>query len=325
MSGTEVKEFLGTKKIIWPDKIRAIHFVINNWTDEEFEHLKKMAGVSYLLIGDEIAPKTGTPHLQGYCRFKNPISTKMANLKKKFGNRACLFPVKGTGDQNFKYCSKESIKYEYGIRPKGQGNRTDLNNLRDEIVSGKISAEDVALDSPNAYHNYGRTLHKIEDIILRKKFRTWMTTGTWYYGETGTGKSETAFKGFDPTTHYVWKNDNGWWDGYTGQETVIIDEFRGQIPFCELLRIMDKFPYDVRRRCREPAPFLTKHVIITSSMHPAEVYHNLDFDDKLEQLHRRCKVIKLENNLGTKETEQKLTGTEVDVPKTINEFKIKNI
>jgi hypothetical protein len=79
------------------------------------------------------------------------------------------------------------------------------------------------------YHQYGRTLHKIEDIVLRTKYRSWMTTCTWYYGPTATGKSHRAFEGFNPITDYVWADDNGWQDGYTGQPRVIINDFRGDI------------------------------------------------------------------------------------------------
>ena len=69
---------------------------------------------------------------------------------------------------------------------------------------------------------------------------------------------------------------------------VIFDEFRGQIPFNELLRIVDIHPtYSVRRRCREPMPFISKKVIITSALPPWEVYKHLDQGDSLAQLYRR--------------------------------------
>ena len=61
----------------------------------------------------------------------------------------------------------------------------------------------------------------------------------------------------------MWKDDNDWQDGYTGQETVIINDFRGGIKYAVLLQLIDKWPAFVSRRGREPAPFLAKHVIIT--------------------------------------------------------------
>ena len=82
-------------------------------------------------------------------------------------------------------------------------------------------------------------------------------------------------------THTCFPNDGGWWDGYTGQETVIINEFRGGIAYSELLDLLDKYPKTVRRRCREPVPFLAKRVIITSVLQPKEVYCNLAENDTL--------------------------------------------
>uniref|UniRef100_UPI004047B5D6 hypothetical protein n=1 Tax=Limnohabitans sp. TaxID=1907725 RepID=UPI004047B5D6 len=125
--------------------------------------------------------------------------------------------------------------------------------------------------------------------------RTEMTQGIWYWGKTGVGKSHKAYEGFDPCTHYVVANDGGWWDGYTGQETVIFNEFRGSVTFSELLDLCDKWPKTVKRRNREPAPFLAKTLIITSSMAPEDVYRNiLSNEESLDQLNRRFQVIHLE-------------------------------
>ena len=74
---------------------------------------------------------------------------------------------------------------------------------------------------------------------------------------------------------------------------MIINEFRGKIPYNELLEMIDKWPYHIRRRGREPAPFLAKHIIITSSMTPAQVYWRREAEDKLDQLLRRIEVVHL--------------------------------
>jgi len=114
---------------------------------------------------------------------------------------------------------------EWGDIP-SQGQRGDLKRVRDEIVAGK-SVDEIALEDPLMFHQYGRTLSRIEDILLRKKFRTEMTKGIWYWGATGVGKSHKAFEGFDPETHYLYQYQE-FQDGYTGQETIIMNEFRGK-------------------------------------------------------------------------------------------------
>lgn len=120
-----------------------------------------------------------------------------------------------------------------------------------------------------------------------------MTEGLWIFGETGTGKSQQAYKDYHPDTHYNLPNDNGWWDGYTGQKIVIINEFRGEIKYSELLELLDWTPKTVKRRGREPVPLLAEQIIITSSLSPEEVYSNLALNDSLGQLLRRIKIVEL--------------------------------
>lgn len=268
--------------------VRNYCFTFNNWTKEGREALEKCEIFTYVIFGEEIAPTTGTPHLQGYFEMKD-AKTMDALHKKYLPKGVALIEARGDSTDNKKYCSKDAKNiYERGT-PKNQGKRTDIEKVRDEIIAGK-SVDNICLENPMFYHQYGRTLHKIEDICLRKKYRKWMTTCDWYYGPTGIGKSYTAFKDFNPETHYVWKDDNGWQDGYTGQETVIINEFRGSIAYSKLLDLIDENAYYVNRRGREPAPFIAKHIIITSALSPSEVYHNLSENDRLEQLHRRVKT-----------------------------------
>jgi len=248
--------------------------------------------VRFLAYGLEVCPNTKRAHHQGFLYLFNPVGS-IKNLTKLIAG-AHFEICKGNLQSNEKYCSKEGSYTELGEKP-DMGCRSDLNQVRDDIKDGRLTSEEVAMNNPALYHQYGRTLSKIEDICLRKKFRDFTTKGLWLFGATGSGKSERAFKDFNPATHYVVPNDNGWWDGYTGQETVIFDEFRGDtLKYAELLKFIDKYPMTVKRRCREPVPFLAKLVIITSALHPSKVYCNLDRDDRLDQLYRRIDIVKME-------------------------------
>ena len=263
-------------------------FTINNFTDEDVAKVKSF-DCRYMIYGVEKGA-SGTPHLQGYLYMSNDRT--LSAMKKKFHATCHLEVQRGTSQEASDYCKKELKFTERGELPR-QGRRTDLYEVMDEIKEGK-KVDDIVMEDPYFYHQYGRTLHKIEDLCMRKKFRNFQTTGTWYYGTTGTGKSATAFEGYNPETHYHFKYDNGWQDDYAQQHTVIIDEFRGQIPYHEMLTMVDEHPNHImKRRSRSPLPFLSKHVIVTSSMHPSEVYKNLHADDKIDQLLRRFKIVKL--------------------------------
>lgn len=270
-------------------QVRNLCFTLNNYTDEEYKTLL-MQDCKYIIIGKEVG-ENGTPHLQGYIEFNKP---KRLTTLKKINARIHWEARKGTAEQAATYCKKDGDFIEQGTISK-QGERTDLEELKKTIMEG-TKVDDIVLDKPMLYHQYGRTLNKIEDLAMRRKYRTEMTKGTWYWGETGAGKSHTAFKDFNPATHYAYPNDGGWWDGYTQQDTVIINDFRGGIPYGELLNLVDKWPHSVRRRNREPLPFTSKHIIITSALEPKDIYCNLSQNDSLDQLYRRFEIKKIEKS-----------------------------
>lgn len=43
-------------------------------------------------------------------------------------------------------------------------------------------------------------------------------------------------------TYYI-KDGTQWWDEYEQQEAIIIDDFDGKWPFRDLLRLLDRYPY----------------------------------------------------------------------------------
>lgn len=282
-------------------------FTWNNYPKDLFTALRQenlceaIFGKSkYIVIGFETGD-SGTPHLQGYVEWVN--ARALGGLKKI--HQAIHWEKRlGTSEEASRYCKKDGDYVEYGDLGPGQGSRSDLLQIKNEIMNG-TKVDQILLEDPELYHKYGRTFNKIEDLAMRRKWRTEMTQGIWYYGRTGVGKSHTAFENYDPTTHYLYPNDNGWWDGYTQQETVIINDFRGEIPYNMMLQMIDKWPFSVRRRNREPMPFTSKYVIITSSLHPADIYHNRNDEDKIEQLLRRLHVIFLD---GTRHSTEVLGG-----------------
>lgn len=282
-------------------------FVIwtKNESDAIFEQLKVFYAYhscTYMHCGLEYAPKTNEEHIDGYYEYgtQRKYSTELKKFNKTFGKGfGDLQIARGTAGENEDYSSKEGNRFEkWGAKSLGQGARNDLIKLKDDIVAGISTVDDITIANPIMYHQYGRTLTRIEDIVFRKKFRTEMTEGFWYHGPTDMGKSHIAFEGYNSEECYVWKDDKGWQDGYTGQPNVIINDFRGAIPYNELLQIIDKWPYFVSRRGREPAPFLAKRVVITSSLSPHQVYNKRDVEDSLAQLLRRIKVIYVASRSG---------------------------
>ena len=256
---------------------------------------KFLKQVRYAILGNEICPDTGRFHYQSYIYFHNQKT--FSEVRKFFFEEYEAYPhfqaCKGNTQQNVNYCSKDKPAediYIYGEQPE-QGKRVDLNELKDKILNRTATVSSIAKENANTYQQYGRTLHYLESLKDADTHRDFMTTCHWYYGKTGTGKSYKAFENFNTNDCYEFEaNDKGWWENYNGQETVIINEFRGEMTLGTLLKLIDKYPCQAIRRGQPARPFISKHIIITSALHPKQIFKNLDANDRLDQLYRRIKI-----------------------------------
>lgn len=277
---------------------RVRWFCVTDWNlnnKEDYEKIIAKGQVRFIAWGRETCPESGRLHNQMYMYFHNPKSWTGANLKKfgkMFGPKHChVSPKRGSVPANEAYCSKEAHLEKMGDEPR-PGMRGDIDEAVKKIIDGQLTSDEICIENPYFFHQYGRTFDRAEAIALRKKWRNWMTEGIWYTGPTGCGKSHTVFKDYNPETHYIKNLNEDWWDGYKGQEIVIFNEFRGSVKFSELLDLVDKWPKTVKWRNKESVPFLAKKVIITSIKHPMECYENV-VDEPWEQFFRRFKIVKL--------------------------------
>jgi len=276
-----------------PNRVRW--FVVTQWNmDCDYEELVKGDRVRFVAYGPEVCPTTGRDHHQLYMYLHKDTSYGNRSLNKlgnMFGDIHCrVAPMFGKISDNESYCAKENrgVLIKHGDEP-AQGARGDIDEAKEMIMKGDLTADDICVENPGFFHQYGRTLDRLEAIALRQRYRTWMTTCDWYTGPTGVGKSHTIFEDFDPRTHYVKNLNDEWWDGYKGQPIVIFNEFRGQIPFKEMLDLIDKWPKTVKWRCRESVPFLATRILISSIKLPEDVYVNQS-GEPWGQWTRRVKV-----------------------------------
>lgn len=277
-------------------------FVITYWCTEEPLFTDTM---TYLAYGAEICPETKRHHWQAFAYFKyqhtETALAKYLKIESAHDTHPNVLYMRGDFRSNKEYCSKEGTLIEHGKRP-AQGERVDLNDIKESIVSGKRSVDEITMDDPYLFHKYGRTMQKIEDIHCRKRRRTVMTKGMWFIGSTGKGKSHASFN-IAGENYFLYKNDHTWWDGYCGQEIVVVNEFRGSIPYTDLMELCDKWPFKVTRRGREPMPFTSKLIIVNSKIHPRDMYP--DYWDEIEFC-RRYDIVDLNAYDWTSMTEDEL-------------------
>lgn len=98
-------------------RARGWCFTLSNYSDEEYETLKSYGHTNTVkyVIGKEVAPTTGTKHLQGYYYHKNPTTfTRM----KSINDRAHWEKAKGSPEENLTYCTKEGESIQEGFTAK---------------------------------------------------------------------------------------------------------------------------------------------------------------------------------------------------------------
>jgi len=242
----------------------------------------KMDWMRYLVAGAEKCPTTGKEHYQCHCYTNSKLTLKSVIKRlRPFHVEVAMCPEKSIA-----YCKKDGDFIETG-EPPAQGSRSDLKEMCRRLALGEIKVADILGEDPMAYHKYGRTLIAAEQSANKRVKREHVTTGIWLYGPTGVGKTRQVHE--EEKDLYVYPYEkNGWWDGYCGQAAVLFDDFRGQLPLNELLRIVDRYPYAVPRRGQEPYPFTALKVYVTSCKRPDEVYK--EAGESITQLERRFEI-----------------------------------
>lgn len=285
-------------------KSRGFCFTVNNWTDARLQLITDYARANsaYCIIGDERG-ENGTPHLQGYIYFRCPRAfTSVAN---SLGEpRAHVERARGSPNQNKEYCSKQHVIFEHGECPQ-QGRRIDLENIRKCIENGATDVE-IASQSFATWCQYGRRFSDYRRL-LQVRPRRWKSVVVWIWGETGTGKTRFVHElddvGVKRQINVSLERYEGsvvddlrglyiavdpsfsWTDGYEGQDSVLIDDYRGECPLASFLRLLDRYPMQVpvKGGFTEWSP---KIIYITSNLLPRSCYASKT-QEELAPLYRR--------------------------------------
>lgn len=266
---------------------RSWIFVLNNYTDNEVNYFKdKLSESKYAVMGNEIAPTTGTPHIQGYVYYENARSF---SSMKKLLPRAHIEAAKGTPKQASDYCKKDGKFWEHGESPE-QGKRTDLDEIRDVVKeTGKMREVVMAATSYQSV--------KMAEQILKyhEQKRNWKTEIRWYFGGSGLGKSRDAFT--EMPDAYTAMETGKWWEGYDAHEDVIIDDMRKDfLKYHSLLRLLDRNEFRVEAKGNS-RQFLAKRIIITTAFAPEVLY---DTREDIYQLLRRIDEVRHYTDDGVK-------------------------
>jgi len=259
-------------------KFRNFIFTLNNYTDEDVNNLLTKLPFQYIVFAKEVAPTTGTPHLQGYCELHGQLD--LTKIKEYTNETIHCEPRRASQSRAIAYVKDpESIPefaskkqnplsdmlYERGS-PKQQGARNDLIIARHLINTGRaldVFDPDYSLGVQKAYEAIQKYVPLSRNYCKPRV--------VWHYGESGSGKTSRAY---EISIGNVYKCDllkYGWLDGYNGHETVILDDVvvddnNRQQWFDQLLMMTDRYP--LRMNIKNSSVHFRPKLIIITSQHP---------------------------------------------------------
>lgn len=193
----------------------------------------------YLVWERETAPSTGRHHIQGFVRL---TQRKRINQVKAIlhSEELHLEPAKGSDEQNKQYCSKERVDNDWGESGTighGQGHRSDLDEVAEELLKGQ-SLGDVAASHPATWMRYHAGIISFSlQVVPQPPLRREVTT-TVLWGPTGTGKSHRVLTAYPDSAVISPGRDP--FSMYTNQKVVIFEEFDDEVwPVQEMNRYLD--------------------------------------------------------------------------------------
>jgi len=228
--------------------------------------------IEYMVYQVERAPETGQVHLQGFLSLKK--KQRMLSVKRILGRDSVhLEKTQGRPDQAAEYCKKPETRiagpWEWGKKPDGRGHKSPTAIAIEAIQYGK-PLQQVAVENPLAWVRSYKGLTAFSQVLTKPNEVWRVVTVIVLYGPTRSGKTRAAMSStcVDGRHPYQMPLSSGFWfDGYEGEDTLVIDDFYGQLRFSDMLRILDGHYVQVPVKGGFTWAKWTK-VYITSNTHP---------------------------------------------------------
>lgn len=260
------------------ERMRKWVFTHNNYTEVQFAKFEELKyKFQYVCVGKEVAPSTGTPHLQGTLHFRDAKTFPAIN--KLLGFTVSHWePQRASDEANMRYTQKEGEYFEYG-EPKQDKTKNlkkgdEWNEIKNKIKGG-ISWEVMLDEYPRYAIQYGKALRmyyeqmrpktrkELEEMYPWQKQLTDMLVGEpdprkiiWIFDEAGnTGKSAMA-------DHLI--SGGGWQVFSNGKTADVAHAWNGEHVIFDLARSQqDHINYEVMEQLKNGRIFSGKYESMT--------------------------------------------------------------
>lgn len=235
---------------------------------------------SIAYIKGQLELSNATAYLHWQLMVVTSKKCTVTKLKSVFGDSAHIEPSRSVAAEQYVWKEDTAVigtRFELGAKPFKRNDSKDWDEIRNMAREGRL--DDLPGD---VYIRHYSNLKRIacdhmQAVAVERQVMV-------YWGRTGAGKSRRAW---DEASLDAYPKDprSKFWDGYRGQENVVIDEFRGGIDISHMLRWLDRYPVVVEVKGSSVVLRATK-IWITSNIHPNDWYPTLDEETKQALLRR---------------------------------------
>lgn len=263
--------------------------------------LKARHQTDYVLVCEELCPKTGRHHLHAVVVLSVTLRTRDFSVWDIYDENGRVSADVGaikSLERSIAYAKKGHLWIEDGINPlakRRMERREKLRYIQEHSLHSIIESGEFTLGEV-------KNAQIVKEMLRReeKDTREWIQRDVlWFYGPTGTGKTREAVRIVTERHGRNWVTIMGdmkrFLNGYDCQEGVILDELRSdKIDFSFLLSLTDGYPVTVQIK-GSTRIWKAKTIIITAPVPPRELFFNHVTEqpwDGIEQLLRRINEVR---------------------------------
>lgn len=147
-------------------------WTFNNYLDDDVRIIRELGNsdrIDYLVFGNEVAPSTGTPHLQGFTVFKTSVRGSLAQKLISRRVNVHIEKLRSTPEAASTYCKKDGSFEEFGALPQTcQGKRSDWESFITFVkdLGRRPTKREIILFNPGLYARNARAVFEVADANL---------------------------------------------------------------------------------------------------------------------------------------------------------------
>lgn len=262
-------------------------------------------GDHLLSLGPEIVVvaqekhKSGDLHLHAWIEYAKPKNVKRCDYFDYKGFHCNIGSTKkkkcNTRANALKYILKtDEEPWYFGIDIENWKNAEKKHRsvIGEMLITGKKTVREIVAEYPAEIYNMDKLLRNVNLYkVLNKEVPTMIQrTNYWILGDPGVGKSY-AIRAIHNNDELFIKSANKWWDGYAGQDAVLLDDFGPEHRMLSYyLKIWaDNYSFNAEVKGGMIVPSYT-HFYITSNYEPEEIWKEENEQILVAAVKRRFKV-----------------------------------